>query len=68
MFTADSTRRIANKVIDVALTVVIVAFVIGICFVAVKYLAVFAGIACLVLSIANLTLRYIPVRAKQTAA
>jgi hypothetical protein len=54
MFTADSTRRIANKVIDVALTVVIVAFVIGICFV--------------VLSIANLALRYIPVRAKQTAA
>ena len=68
MFTADNTKRIANKVLDVALTAVIVAFVIGICFVAVKYLAVFAGIACLVLSIANLALRYIPVRAKQTAA
>ena len=68
MFTADSTKRIANTVLDVAWTAVIVAFVIGICFVAVKYLAVFAGIACLVLSIANLTLRYIPVRVKHTTA
>ena len=68
MFTADSTKRIANRVLDFVLTAVVVAFVIGLCFVAVKYLAVFAGIAFLVLSIANLALRYAPVRVKQTAA
>jgi hypothetical protein len=68
MFTAESTKRIANRVLDFALTAVVVAFVIGICFVAVKYLAVFAGIACLVLAIASLALRYVPVRVKQTAA
>ena len=68
MFTADGTKRIANRILDIALTVVVVAFVIGLCFFAVKYLAVFAGIACLVLAIANLGLRYIPARARQTAA
>ena len=68
MFTEESTKRIANKVLDFALTAVVVAFVIGLCFFAVKYLAVFAGIAFLVLSIANLALRYAPVRVKHTTA
>ena len=68
MFTAERTKRIANKVMDVLITAIAAAFVIGICFAAVKYLAVFAGIAFLVVAIANLTLRYIPVRVRQTAA
>jgi len=68
MFTEESTKRIANKVLDFALTAVVVAFVIGLCFFAVKYLAVFAGIAFLVLSIANLASRYAPVRVMHTAA
>jgi hypothetical protein len=66
MLKAGSTKRIANRVLDIALTAVIAAAVIGVCFVAVKYLAVFAGIAFLVIATAHMALRYIPVREKQT--
>lgn len=68
MFTAESAKRIMNKVLAAVLTAVIVASVIGLCFVVIKSFAVFAGIACLALGIANLVLRNIPVHEKKTVA
>ncbi len=68
MSAEESRKRVVRRVLDVALTAVIAASVIAVCFVAVKYLAVFAGIACLLIAIANLALRYAPVRGKRTVA
>jgi hypothetical protein len=55
-------------VFDILLTAAVVLLVISLSFFAVKYLAFYAGIALLALSVVNLGLRYFPHRSRATAA
>jgi hypothetical protein len=61
-------KRVIRTVFDILLTAAVVLLVISLSFFAVKYLAFYAGIALLALSVVNLGLRYFPHRSRATAA
>jgi len=61
-------KRIIRTGFSILLTAAVVLLVISLSFFAVKYLAVYAGIALLALSVINLGLRYFPHRSRVTAA